>query len=160
MGKRIKKPTLRSQANWYKVHRDSIEIEGLVYEPFWRTDDIPSSGVKTKVPHFSTRHRIVHLLSQNELWMYLHLVRNPLVLEIYEQFAIPLEISVPLAKQLEVRHPVYIGTNVPIIQTIDFVADMVEPETGEVYQKAFPVKQPNDALRFLTIEKQALQEAY
>lgn len=160
MAKRLKGVTSARQQAWYEEHRESYENESQIYEPFWRTDDIPSFGVKTKISHFKTRHRIVHLLSQNELWMYLHLVRNPLVLDIYEQFAIPLESSLMIAEALEVKHPVYPDTQVPIIQTIDFVVDMLNPDTGEIYQAAFPVKQPEDAMRYRTAEKLALQESY
>ena len=160
MAKRIRGVTLQRQQKWYQDHRLSYEDENLVYEPFWRCDDIPSSGIKVKIPHFETHNRIVYLLSLNELWMYLHLVRNVQVIEIYEQFAIPLEISLGLAEALEVRHPVYIGTSVPAVQTIDFVADMLDLETGEVFQKAFPVKQPEDAEKFRTSQKLAIQEAY
>ncbi len=158
MGKNLKRVTEKRQANWYLNHRNSIESG--CYEPFWRTDDVPSSGVKTKISHFKTKYRIVHLLSQNELWMYLHLVRNPLVLEIYEQYAVPLDFSLAIANELEVKHPVYSDSQVPIVQTIDFVVDMLNPETGEIYKAAFPVKQPEDALRPRTMEKMALQEAY
>lgn len=160
MGKRLKNVTEARQQNWFENHRNSYESEELTYEPFWRTDDIRSYGVKTKIAHFNTRHRIVHLLSQNELWMYLQLVRHPLVLEIYEQFAVPLELSIPIAEALNVKHPVYPDTKVPIIQTIDFMCDMLNPETGEIYKAAFPVKQPEDAIRYRTMEKLALQEAY
>lgn len=160
MGKRIKNVTLSRQQDWYRAHRDSIENDHLIYEPFWRVEDIRSFGVKTKINHVRTPFRLVHLLSQNELWMYLNLARNPFVVEIYEQFAIPLEESLFLAEQLGVKHPIYPGTNVPIIQTIDFMCDMLDLDTGETYRAAFPVKQPEDALRFRTAEKLALQEAY
>lgn len=153
MGKLLKEVSEQRQQNWFQKHRDSIENEHFIYEPFWRTDDIRSSGVKSKIPHFKTKNRLVHVLSQNELWMYLHLIRNPLVLEIYEQYAIPLEISEALAIHFEIKHPVYSDSRVPIVQTIDFVADMLNPETGEIYQSAFPVKQPEDAVRERTVEK-------
>jgi len=159
MAKRIKGVTLDRQNNWHVNHSDSYKDALRVYEPFWRTDDIRSSGIKVKIPHFKTPNRIVHLLSLNELWMYLHLVRNAQVIDIYEQFAIPLEISLAVAEALEVRHPVYVGTNVPAIQTIDFVVDMLNLETGEIDRKAFPVKQPKDAEKYRTTEKLAIQEA-
>jgi len=160
MGKRLKGVTLTRQRNWYVAHRESIDRNDLIYEPFWRTEDIPSFGVKTKIPHFEIPYRIVHLLSQNELWAYLELIRNPLVIEVYEQYALPLEETLASAEFLGVKHPVYPGTKTPIIQTIDFMCDMYDLETGSSYQAAFPVKQPEDAMRYRTAEKLALQEAY
>ncbi|MFB2650577.1 TnsA endonuclease N-terminal domain-containing protein [Shewanella mangrovisoli] len=160
MGKRIKRITLERQSGWYKNHRDSFENPDRIYEPYWRVEDIPSFGVKTKIPHFKTRHRIVHLLSQNELWMYLQLAHSPLVIEIYEQYAIPLEFSIPIARTLGVEHPVDAVTRVPLIQTIDFYCEVLDPETGEIKNVAYPVKQDSDALRVRTAEKLALQEAF
>lgn len=160
MAKRLTRVTEKRQNNWYQIHRKSIEDDSVIYEPFWRTDDISSLGVKTKIPHFKTKNRLVHLLSQNELWMYLHLIRNPLVIEVYEQYALPLEITEALAKHFEIKHPVYPDSRVPIIQTIDFIVDMINPESGEIYKAAFPVKQSEDALRIRTTEKLVLQEAF
>ncbi len=159
MAKRINGVTSQRQENWYLHHRKSLE-EGNTYEPFWRTDDVPSYGVKSKVPHFTDPKRLVHVLSQNELWMYLHLAQNPLVIEVYEQYAIPLEYSLPIAEQIGIKHPVYVGTTVPIVQTIDFIVDMIDVDTREVIQKAFPVKQPDDAAKLRTEEKLAIQQVY
>lgn len=160
MAKRIKGVTLKRQQNWFDNHRQSYEDQNRVYEPFWRCEDIRSSGIKSKIVHFKTANRLLHLLSFNELWMYLHLARNAQVIEVYEQFAIPLEDSLMIAKELDVRHPVYVGTNIPAVQTIDFVVDMLDVEAGKIIQKAFPVKQPEDAKKFRTAEKLAIQEGY
>lgn len=156
MAKRTKEVTFECQKNWFDVHQRSLVFEEIMYEPFWRVEDVRSSGIKTKIAHFSTPGRVMHLLSQNELWMYLDIAQNPDIIETYEQFAIPLEFSLPIAKALDVKHPVYIGSNkVPIIQTIDFVS--IRSDGTRV---AHPVKQESDALRFRTQEKLAIQEAY
>ncbi len=139
MGKRIKRVTIRRQRSWFEFHRRSLK-PGCVYEPFWRTDDIPSFGVKEKLPYFNDVKRLVHLLSQNEVWMYLQLAWHPLVIDIYEQYAIPLAYSTALARRIGVEHPIYVGTKTPIVQTIDFVVDLFNPETGEAYQQAIAVK--------------------
>lgn len=160
MGKLLKKVTHKRQRNWFENHRKSLR-PGCTYDPFWRTEDIPSSGVKEKLPYFKNGNRVVHLLSQNEVWMYLHLTRHPLLLSIHEQYAIPLAYSLVVAKRLKVKHPVYIGTRTPIVQTIDFVVDMLNAETGEVYQLAIAVKnEDKQELRIRTEEKLAIQEAY
>ena len=156
MAKKIKNVTFECQQKWFDVHQRSLEFEEIMYEPFWRVEDVRSFGIKTKIAHFSTPGRVMHLLSQNELWMYLDIAQNLDIVETYEQFAIPLEFSLPIAKALDVKHPVYIGSNkVPIIQTIDFVS--IRSDGTRV---AHPVKQKSDALRFRTQEKLAIQEAY
>lgn len=127
-----------------------------MYEPFWRVEDVRSSGIKTKIAHFSTPGRVMHLLSQNELWMYLDLAQNTDIVETHEQFAIPLDFSLPIAEALGVKHPVYSDSgNVPVIQTIDFVSTRIDGS-----RVAHPVKQQSDALRERTMEKLAIQEAY
>jgi hypothetical protein len=154
--KRTGKMTLERQQRWFDAHRRSIELDEVMYEPFWRVEDVRSSGIKTKIAHFSTPNRVMHLLSQNELWMYLSLVQMRYVVEIYEQFAIPLEFSIPIAQQLGIKHPVYIGSKqVPIVQTIDFVSTLIDGS-----RVAHPVKQESDALRERTMEKLAIQQAY
>ena len=156
MAKRTTQMTLKRQNNWYEAHRRSLEFDEIMYEPFWRVEDVRSSGIKTKIAHFSTPGRVMHLLSQNELWMYLDIAQNPLIAETYEQFAIPLEFSLPIAEALGVKHPIYIGSKgIPIVQTIDFVSIRLDGT-----RVAHPVKQESDALRFRTQEKLAIQKAY
>lgn len=156
MAKRTNRVTFERQQKWFRAHQLSLELEEVTYAPFWLVEDIKSSGIKTKIAHFSNPERVMHLLSQNELWMYLDIAQNPYIIETYEQFAIPLSFSLPIAEQLGVKHPVYIGSNkVPIVQTIDFVS--IRDDGTRV---AHPVKQESDALRFRTQEKLAIQEAY
>lgn len=148
--------TFERQQRWFDAHRRSIEHDEIIYEPFWRVEDVRSSGNVTKIAHFSTPNRVMHLLSQNELWMYLNLAKKFNVVEIYEQYAIPLDYSIPIATELGVKHPVYVGSKkIPIIQTIDFVSTLSD---GSLI--AHPVKQESDALRERTMEKLAIQQAY
>jgi hypothetical protein len=148
--------TFERQQKWYESHRRSIELDDVIYEPFWRVEDVRSSGNVTKIAHFFTPNRVVHLLSQNELWMYLNLAKNHDVVEIYEQYAIPLDYSIPIAKELGVKHPIYVGSKqIPIVQTIDFISILSD---GSLV--AHPVKQTSDANRERTLEKLSIQEAY
>ena len=154
--KRTSRMTLERQQKWFDAHRRSIELDDVVYEPFWRVEDVRSFGNVTKIAHFFTPNRVMHLLSQNELWMYLNLARDRNVVEIYEQYAIPLDYSIPIAKELGVKHPVYVGSKqIPIVQTIDFVSTLAD---GSLV--AHPVKQESDSLRERTMEKLAIQQAY
>ncbi|SBS28411.1 Transposon Tn7 transposition protein TnsA [Marinomonas aquimarina] len=160
MGKKLKGVTIERQQKWYEEHIQSLKPE-YMYTPFWRADDIRSSGVKVKIPHKFTHGRLVHLLSLNELWMYLHLARNPLVVDVYEQFAIPLNFSLGVADDFGIEHPTHDKVSTPAVQTIDFVAELISPETGEIETHVIAVKheEEND-LTFRTEEKLALQKAY
>ncbi|WP_417506491.1 TnsA endonuclease N-terminal domain-containing protein [Marinomonas gallaica] len=160
MGKNLKEVTLARQVGWLDEHLQSLKPD-YMYSPFWRADDIRSSGVKVKIPHKFTQGRLVHLLSQNELWMYLHLARNPLVVDVYEQYAVPLDFSLSVAHEAGIKHPTHLHVKTPAIQTIDFVAELINPETGEYEYHVIAVKHEEEHdLSFRTIEKLALQEAY
>lgn len=52
------------------------------------------------------------------------------VIDTKEQFALPLAETLVLAKELDVKHPVYPGTKVPIVQTIDFICDINTSKKG------------------------------
>jgi len=153
MGKRIKGVTLQRQENWYKRHIQSID--NGKYEPFWRVEDVNSSGIKVKTRHFNDHHRVVHLLSMNEMFMYQLIAWDSSIVECYEQYAFPLIETLAIAEKLEVKHPVYVGTSVPIVQTMDFLC--IRDDGSQV---AFPVKQESWLENVRTIEKLAIQEAY
>jgi len=114
MAKNMKRVTVARQEKWFKDHLDSRESGR--YRPFLRVEDSKSSGIKVKVRHFSDRNRIVHLLSMNEMFAYQLICWDPGITECYEQYAIPLEDSVPIAIELGVKHPVYSIVD-PIVKT-------------------------------------------
>ncbi|RTR27018.1 TnsA endonuclease N-terminal domain-containing protein [Shewanella atlantica] len=153
MGKSLKMVTEKRQATWYRKHRKSID-DGC-YEPFWRAEDVRSSGIKVKVRHFKDPNRVVHLLSMNEMFMYQLIAWDTSISEVYEQFAIPLEESIAIADQLGVKHPVYLDSRTPIVQTVDFIC-LQNDQT----KKCIAVKQKSWLEDQRTQEKLAIQEGY
>ncbi|MCF7982528.1 MAG: TnsA endonuclease N-terminal domain-containing protein [Pseudomonadales bacterium] len=153
MAKKLRNVSLNRQAKWFANHTESIKSGK--YEPFWRVEDIPSSGIKVKIQHFNDDARIVHLLSMNELFMYVLIAYDQSITECYEQYAIPLETSLAIANELEVKHPVYSDSRIPIVQTIDFLC--MRDDGSKI---AFPVKQESSLVRERTAEKLAIQESF
>ncbi|MCP8899909.1 TnsA endonuclease N-terminal domain-containing protein [Gilvimarinus xylanilyticus] len=153
MAKKLRGVSVERQQKWYKNHVESFIRES--YEPYFLVQDIPSSGIKVKTRYFSDSNRIVHLLSMNEMFAYQMISWNPDIVECYEQFAIPIEESVAIAIELGVKHPLHSDTQVPAIQTIDFVCIHKDGEMS-----AIAVKEHSALDNFRTQEKLAIQEAY
>lgn len=145
--------TVELQDKWYKAHRDSIGTGQ--YIPLWRVEDIKSRGVKAKMKHFKDKSRVVHLLSQNEVLMYMIIAWNPEITQCYEQYALPLEATLAIAKELDVKHPKYPGTNIPVIQTVDFYCIT---QTGATI--AYAVKQKDELFKVRALEKLSIQEGW
>jgi hypothetical protein len=153
MSKNLKMVTKKRQDNWYEKHRASI-LKGE-YEPFWRCQDIRSSGVKVKVPHFKDKYRVLHLLSMNEMFMYQQIAWNKMTHEVYEQYALPLRETTAIAIELEVKHPVFIDSKTPACQTLDFYC------LGKDGSKtAYAVKQESWLDDYRTQEKLSIQEGW
>lgn len=152
MRKRLKGVTLKRQQNWIDQHEESL-LEGNTYIPFWTVHDVRSSGVKCKIKHFR-EDRVVHLLSQNEVCQFMLLAFDQTVSDTKEQFGLPLAETLVIAKELNVKHPVYPGTKVPIVQTIDFICDISDSKKG------IAVKQHDEIFKIRSVEKLAIQEAY
>lgn len=152
MRKKFKGVTLQRQLGWIRKHEES-RIEGNTYLPLWTVHDVKSRGVKCKIKHF-TENRVVHLLSQNEVCQFLLLAFDQTVINTKEQFALPLSETLAIAKELEVKHPVYPGTNVPMVQTLDFLCDT------NAGTKGVAVKQHDEIFKIRSVEKLAIQEAY
>ena len=153
MARNLKEVTNKRQQMWYDAHIESIESG--CYQPFWRCQDVRSSGIKVKVPHFSDLYRVVHLLSMNEMLMYTQLAWDKSVGEVFEQFGLPLEETIAIAHELDVKHPAYIDSKTPMVQTIDFLCFRKDgTKTG------YAVKQASWLDDYRTQEKLTIQEGW
>lgn len=92
---------------------------GDAYRPWAKVRDVPSLGRSTRIA--ALRHkRIHHLYSDVETGHLLQIDYSLGVSEIREQIALlPREETVGIARDIGVKHPVYRGTQVPIIMTSD-----------------------------------------
>lgn len=154
MAKAFHNVSLQLQQKWYDAHSSSIGTE--FYEPMWRVEDVKSFGVKAKIKHFKDHCRAVHVLSQNELLMFMLIAWNREIVQCYEQYALPLDETLLIAQKLGVKHPAYPqNPTVPVQQTLDFYC----------YKNGFDrigyaVKQHDEIFKARTLEKLAIQEAW
>lgn len=153
MGKKFRTVTPERQDEWYKEHVRSRETG--VYKPYIRIEDLSSFGNKSKLPHYKDPYRLVHLLSVNERFMYLELIRDRSIDGLYEQWAISLLESLRIAEDLDISHPRYPRTNIFMIQTLDFYCPRVEMQPLVV-----AVKDARDAEGERTKEKIEIQREF
>lgn len=154
MAKGFHRVSLELQEKWYEAHSNSIGTE--FYEPMWRVEDIKSYGIKAKIKHFKDPHRAVHVLSQNELLMFMLIAWDKSIVQSYEQYALPLDETLAIAKELEIKHPVYPqNKEVPVQQTLDFFCYREGHE-----RIGYAVKQQSETFKDRTLEKLAIQEAW
>lgn len=154
MAKGFHKVSLELQDKWYKNHIESIGTD--FYEPMWRVEDIKSRGIKAKIKHFKDFNRAVHVLSQNELLMFMLIAWDNSIVQSYEQYALPLNETLAIASELGVKHPVYPqNPKVPVQQTLDFYA------YKEGFERiGYAVKQEDETFKTRSVEKLAIQEAW
>lgn len=76
------------------------------YEPFYRTQDITSSGIKGRIPCPINPGLVYHTLSLNETFTLIQLLHDPLVVDIKEQYPeLDVKKSKAFAEALGIKHP-------------------------------------------------------
>lgn len=115
----------RQQWNWNTYHRRIAEGRGQGtlqdYKPWLTIHDLASLGISTRILGRKTG-RIHHLLSGLETSFFYILDDSELALDIREQFPLlPLEDTLRIAKELEIRHPRDTVSKYPYVFTSDFV---------------------------------------
>lgn len=109
------------------------------YEPWIKVWDIKSKGVSHLVPGVKF-HRSHHLLSNAERDYHLILEHNPSIIDIREQFPLLTQAETQaIASSLNYRHPMYPGTQVPVVMTTDFLVTFMD-SAGEARLAARSVK--------------------
>ncbi|MBE0369661.1 TnsA endonuclease N-terminal domain-containing protein [Pseudoalteromonas aurantia] len=123
MGKTRVRTSQATQRFWIKNFKKK-EASGE-YEPFYRTQDITSSGIKGRIPCPNNPGRVYHTLSLNETYTLVQLLQNPLVENIKEQYAeTDLAKTKAFAKEFKIKHPTHTWSSTDSVITWDFLCDM------------------------------------
>lgn len=128
---------------------------GKDYKPFLTVRDVPSKGRVHRRPAL-THNRIVHLLSDLELAVFLLFDWSPSVEDIREQFPLNPETTIDIAKRFGIKHPAYKGTLQ--VMTTDFLVDL--KVDGKYIHQAISVKYAEDLENERTLEKQELERIF
>jgi hypothetical protein len=135
--------------------------EGSDYRPFFRVQDVPSLGRSRKFLGIKSG-RIHHVLSDVEYYSALDLEHDPNVLDFKEQYRLPRDQTVQIAKQLNIKHPVYPRNQLPIVMTTDFVVTFKnrENETEAVAIKPFSAISPDNPNSERTLDKLLIEKIF
>ncbi|MFA0661419.1 TnsA endonuclease N-terminal domain-containing protein [Vibrio splendidus] len=101
--KKVKQPEITErELNKIERHQKSISTDG--YKPYITVRQSNSVGLCNII--FSHKlNRNVHLLSLGELSLFLHLEHQNNVIEIYEQYPLPINQTLSCAEELNIYHP-------------------------------------------------------
>ncbi len=135
------------------------------YTPWIKIWDIGSKGVSHLVPGVKLQ-RTHHLLSNAERDYHLILEQDPSIIDIREQFPLFTQAETQaIASSLNYRHPVYPGTQIPVVMTTDFLITFIDSEGEErlaarsvKYRKEFEEADVNVKNRMA--EKLEIEEKY
>ncbi|TWC45153.1 TnsA endonuclease-like protein [Pseudomonas sp. SJZ080] len=135
------------------------------YEPWIKVWNIKSKGVSHLVPGVKFQ-RTHHLLSNAERDYHLILEQDPSIIDIREQFPLFTQAETQaIASSLNIFHPVYPGTQIPVVMTTDFLITFVDQKGEErlaarsvKYRKEFEEAGTDEQNRI--VEKLAIEEKY
>lgn len=135
------------------------------YEPWIKVWDIKSKGVSHLVSGVKV-HRTHHLISNAERDYLTVLEHENSIIDIREQFPLLTQAETQaIANSLNYRHPVYPGTQIPVVMTTDFLITFLD-SSGEVKVAARSVKyrkefeDANIGVQNRMAEKLAIEEKY
>ena len=135
------------------------------YVPWIKVWDIRSKGVSHLMSGVKI-HRTHHLISNAERDYLTVLERDNSIIDIREQFPLLTQTETQaIATSLNYRHPVYPGTQIPVVMTTDFLITFIN-SSGEVKVAARSVKYRKEfedaeiGVQNRMAEKLAIEEKY
>lgn len=106
-----------------RLKQKRCEGKGMDYTPFINARDIASNGRKTRTRGQHIK-RVYTLLSDLEYFFFAACDFACSIKDIREQVKIPLEQTLTIAKEKNIKHPTIPGTKKPSIMTTDLVVDL------------------------------------
>ncbi len=152
MGKTRVRVNQSQVEGWIKNFK-KIEDRGD-YEAFLRTQDVTSSGIKSRFPCPINPGRVYHTLSNNETYTLVKLLQDPTIVDIKEQYPeTNVKKSKAFAKALKINHPKYTWSATDAVVTWDFLCTLLSGK-----KRAISVKPKHLMKDRRTIEKLILEE--
>ena len=128
---------------------------GKDYKPYLTVRDVASKGRVHRRPAV-THGRVVHLLSDLELAVFLLFDWNESVIDIREQFPLNLEKTINIARRQGIKHPAAKGVNQ--VMTTDLCIDI--RQGGQIVLRAISIKYRDELDDTRVIEKLELERRY
>lgn len=140
-----------------KLKQGRGEGHGASYTPFLTVRDVPSKGVRNRIKGWKTK-RLHHLLSNIEKHYFYVLEWATSVIDIREQYPLPLQKTLEIANRLGIKHPTDPKSKEPAVITTDFLVD--ELVDGSRIVKARTVKKEEELNSNRVIEKFEIERTY
>lgn len=129
---------------------------GADYKPWLEVADLSSQGRSRRVWSPKTG-RVHHLFSDVEHDLFLACEWAQNVVDIREQFPLSRDLTQTIAQRLRIGHPVYPGTTVPTVMTVDFLLTVIVE--GKRRPLALNAKRDEEAEDARSLEKLEIQRA-
>jgi hypothetical protein len=128
------------------------------YSPWIHVQDFASKGLSTRTNGYKI-NRTHHFLSILEYDYFLITEWNPAVVDLREQYPLlPIEETIEIAKELNIKHPVEPKTQLPIIMTTDL---LITSRSGlDTKESARSVKYSKDLEKSRVIDKLEIERQY
>jgi hypothetical protein len=111
--------------------------EEFNYKPWLTVLDVTSKGCSHIIAGWKTDGRDHHLLSDGEKHCFLAYEWAKCILDIREQFPLPLEKTLAIAEAAGIKHPVHPKTKHPVVMTTDFMLTVQTPEGTVCHARTF-----------------------
>lgn len=152
-----------SNIKWTEKRIDDCQSKGLGtgsganYMPWIDAHAFSSQGRTRRVWSDKTG-RVHHLFSNVEYDIFVASEWSRTVIDIWEQYPLERDITQTIAQKLKIRHPHYVGTQVPTVMTVDFLLTVAGPG-GESFV-AVNAKRDEEAEDSTSLEKLEIQRTY
>lgn len=132
--------------------------EGRSYSPWLLVQEFSSKGTQTRVPSFKLK-RTIHTFSYLERALFLYTEFQWNLLGYQEQFPMDRRITLGAAQTLNLLHPRYPRTGVPVVMTLDAVVTM-QSDDCHPRVAGWDVKPARQLEKKRVAEKLSLHKAY
>lgn len=148
-------PRRKISSNASKLKKGRGQGHGKSYQPFLKVREVPSKGLSHRIKGWHTQ-RTQHLLSTLENKYLLVLDWSKLVVDVREQFPLPLEETLRIAERLSIKHP-WVNEE-PFVITTDYLIDI--RISDRIYRFARTLKYVKELNDERTIEKLEIERTY
>lgn len=150
-------PRRKRSSNERKLKQGRGEGHGQSYTPFLYTREVPSLGKATRCKGWKTK-RVHHVHSKLEC-DYLYILEwLQFVVDIREQYPLPLEATQKISERLGIKHPFDTRNYERLVVTTDFLIDVEIDGQKKLWARAIMSSANLNDLR--TIEKLEIERTY
>jgi hypothetical protein len=134
--------------------------EGHSYLPWLTIHEVPSDGRAHQIAGWKTEGRDHQLLSDGELDCFYVFEWAKNVIDIREQYPLPLEATLKIAESMGVKHPSHPTSKHPIIMTTDFLLTVQQGDQKFYHPWSFKYAKDLNVKSLRTAEKLEIERVY